>query len=277
MSKIYKLLLFTIIFTGIITSINAASLKIIEPYNATINNNGSIYLGRVGPGQPFYITALSATQNSSGTTIIRGWNELNVTNIPKNWVVTNSSLNTEYLSVEITPAANASTSEYAFNVIAQNLGNYSKLGNVVFTAYINVTPDVFTLNVYPSSISTGPGEPSDIYVTINNTGVSDSPFYISASDLPVWNRTEQVIALHQNIKTFVYPLYENEPGVYTANVSVVSSSSPLIKAYHHINLTVTASVPNDYQAIGDGSIGFPIIYEPVYAIMYIIDVIARSL
>ncbi len=275
MLKIYKLLLFALLFTGAISFVSAASIKIIEPYNATIGNNGSIYLGRVGPGQPFYITALSATQNSSGTTIVRGWNEMNVTHIPKGWVVTNSSLNTQYISVEITPAANASTSEYAFNVIAQNLGNYSKLGNVMFTAYINVTPDVFTLDVYPTSISTGPGEPADIYVTINNTGVSDSPFYIYASKLPAWNRTEQVIALHQNIKTFVYPVYENEPGAYVANVSVVSSSSPLVKAYHNVNLTVIASVPNDYQAIGDGSIGFPIIYEPIYAIMYLINVIAR--
>lgn len=254
-----------------------ASLKIVEPYNATLNNGGSIYLGSVGPGQPFYITALSSTQNNSGVTILRGWNIMNVSHMPSGWIATNSSTYTQYLSVFITPSPNTTTGTYEFNVSAQNVGNYSKLGIVHFTAYVNVTPNVFKLNVYPNSVSAGPGQPVEIYVQINNTGVSDSPFYITASGLPAWNRTNQVIALHQTSRTFIYPLYEQEPGSYKANITVLSSASSRIKKSAQVNLTIQASVPNDYQAIGDGSVGFPVIYEPAYAFMYLINLILRNL
>lgn len=251
----------------------AASINIVEPYSATLYNNGTIYLGKVGPGQPFYVTADSAAANQSGVVVVRGWNQLYATGLPRGWAVSNSSIYSKYLSVKITPSANASNGTYTFNITAENFGNYSKLGSVTFTAYVNVTPDVFVLSVSPTNVTAGPGQPADITVTINNTGVSDAPFYITAVGLPAWNSSKEVIALHNTEKAFTYSVYEDEPGLYTASMFVGSVASQLVYKESGIRLLVQASVPNDYSAIGSGSVAFPVIYEPAYAIMYLIKLL----
>ncbi|MFI5412687.1 MAG: hypothetical protein ACHQX1_02250 [Candidatus Micrarchaeales archaeon] len=261
----------------LIGSASASYVTVTEPFNATINQGGSVFLGKVGPGQTFYITISSATQNITGYSFDRGWNKFVATNSPAGWVVQNSSLNEPSLSIKVTPSPNAQNGTYTFNLTAINLGNYSKLGSLSFAALIDVTPDVFKLQVNPTTISTGPGEPATISVTINNTGVSDSPFVINMQGLPAWNSSKSVIAFHHTVGNFTYPIYENEPGVYHAQLNVTSGSSPLVFKRSNVTLTIQASVLNDYNALGQGALALPIIYAPVYAIMYIISQIAHDL
>ncbi len=261
---------------GIATA-SSPYLKVIEPFNATLHNGGSIYLGNDGPGQPFYITALANTTNATGTLIYKGWNFMNATDVPPGWVVVNSSKFLYSMAVELTPAPNAKPGIYSFNLTAVNIGNYSKLGHVRFTAYINITPNVFKLSVSPSILSSGPGQPKSIYVTINNTGVSDSPFEISVRGLPAFNRSIEVIALHHTSRGFAYQVFENEPGSYKATMYVDSVDSPEVHEETNITLTVKASIQNDYNALGYGSNAFPIVYEPAYAVMYFINLIARHI
>ena len=253
----------------------ASYVNVIEPYNATVQNNGSIYLGKVGPGQTFFVTISASTTNSTGTVLNLGWNKFVATGIPAGWLVQNSSLYNPTLSAKITVAPNASNGTYVFNLTAINIGNYSKLGSLSFKVYVNVTPDVFVLYVHPTDISAGPGEPASVYVLINNTGVSDSPFVISAQGLPGVNYTQTVIALHNTTQQFVYGIYENEPGIYNINLRVSSISSPRIYKETGVSLNIAASVPNDYEALGQGALAFPIIYEPAYAIMYLIQLLVH--
>jgi hypothetical protein len=178
-------------------------------------------------------------------------------------------------SIKITVAPNAQNGTYRFNLTATNIGNYSKLGSVKFTAYVNVTPDVFKLDVNPTSISAGPGQPATVYVTINNTGVSDSPFNITVHGLPAWNYSTTVIALHHTQGSFPYQIYDNEPGVYHLNVYVSSIASPLIYKQSNITLTTRATIASDYAALGQGALTFPIVYAPAYAVMYLISELAK--
>jgi hypothetical protein len=269
------LFIFAFALAAAVATSAASYVNIIAPYNYTLNGNSSIYLGKVGPGQTFYVTISSTTANRTGTTLNYGWNELLAANVPKGWIVANSSLYNTQLSVEVTAAPDAANGTYALNLTAVNVGNYSKIGALRFQAFINVTPDVFNLNVTPQQLSTGPGEPINVYVTINNTGVSDNPFIIKAEGLPAWNATKSVIALHHTSATFVYPVYENEPGVYKLAVNVSSSSSPLIDKRTNASLAVQASVTNDYAAIGQGSLAFQVLYAPVYSIMYLISLVFK--
>lgn len=254
---------------------HASYVVITEPYNATITYaNGSIYLGKVGPGQTFIVTIQSATANSTGAKLDYGWNQLNATDVPAGWVVKNSPLYRQTLSVEITPASDAPTGTYMFRLTAINIGNYSKIGSMSFTAYVNVTPDVFHLGVSPTKVAAGVGLPSNIYITINNTGVSDSPFIINVTGLPAWSVPPQaVIALHHTSATFAYPVYEYTPGVYKAVVHVSSLESPLVEKSAVVTLTAKAGLASDYASIGDGSVMFPIVYEPAYAIMYLLSLL----
>jgi hypothetical protein len=253
----------------------ATYVNMTEPYTATIQQNSSIYLGKVGPGQTFYVTISAATVNSTGAPVNIGWDELVASSLPNGWITANSPLYAAYPSIKITVSPSAATGTYAFNLTALNLGNYSKLGDVKIKAYVNVTPDVFQLGVSPSSLSEGPGVPAEVYVTINNTGVSDSPFNITVHGLPAWNYSKTVIALHHTTGRFAYPIFENEPGVYHVQLYVSSISSQLIYKQSNITLTTKATIGSDYSALGQGAPVFPIIYAPAYSVMYIISLIAK--
>lgn len=251
----------------------AGTVSVIEPFNTSVGNGQAIMLGKVGPGQTFYVNISASTTNAAGVLFTNGWNQLVVTHLPPGWVAANSSLYNQELSVKITTASSAPSGPYNFSLTAVNIGNYSKLGNVTFNASINVTPNVFILSVSPTSVSTGPGQPVPVHVTINNTGVSDSPFLITVDGLPGWNITKEVIALHHTTENFTYPIYADEPGAYQAAFNVSSVSSPLVYKRIGVTLNIQASVPGDYEAVGQGSVISSIIYEPVYAIMYLISLL----
>lgn len=252
----------------------ASYVNITSPFNYTVTNNGTVALGNVGPGQTFYVT-ISAVTNNGIFTFDHAWNKLVASDLPAGWVVQNSSLNNEALSAEIKVAPQLSYGQYTFNITAINTGNYSGLGALKFTAAVNVTPNVFKLTTSPSVLRAGPGQPAEITVIINNTGVSDSPFVISLGGIPAWNTTDTVIALHHTTGRFQYPVYEYEPGVYNINLHVNSTASPLISKESNLTLIVGASVRNDYSALGQGVPLFPIVYEPAYAVMYFIGLLAK--
>ncbi len=272
------ILAFALAVAVIIPAMAGASyVNITEPFNATIQQNGSIYLGKVGQGQTFYVTISAETANSSGRTYNIGWDELYASSLPQGWLTQNSPLYTSSPSIRITVAPDTANGTYAFNLTAINLGNYSRLGSLNFIAYVNVTPDVFKLNVSPSTIDIAPGAPADVYVSINNTGVSDSPFNITVHGLPAWNTSTTVIALHHTTGHFVYPIYEDEPGKYDIQLYASSIASPLIYKQSNITLTTKATIGNDYTALGEGAVAFPIIYAPAYGIMYLISMLAHAL
>lgn len=271
------LLLSMLLLLSMAMVFNAAYVSVVNPYNSTVENNGTIYLGNVGPGQPFTITISSQTTNSTGFMLNYGWNQLQLSGLPSGWVGENSSLNNQFLSAQIKVAPLASDGLYSFNAIAINTGNYSRIGALKFRVFVNVTPKVFSMHIVPSIIKAGPGQPAKIEVYINNTGVSDSPFIINATGLPAWSIQSTVIALHHTTGRFDYPIYEYEPGLYHVRLNVSSSSSPLIHQEDNITFIVKASLNNDYSAIGNGAVAFPIIYAPAYAIMDILHEIARAI
>ncbi|MGC8648649.1 MAG: hypothetical protein ACP5UN_00275 [Candidatus Micrarchaeia archaeon] len=267
---ILKSVFYIMLITSFISLTSATYVNMVEPFNYTIYNGKNVALGKVGPGQTFFITINSNATNPAGVLVERGWNELLITKAPSGWLFANSPLNRALVSIKVSVPGNAKNGTYNFTLKAVNTGNYSKLGNITFNASINVTTDVFKLNIYPTNITTGPSQPTPIYVSINNTGVSDNPFIISVVGLPAWENNMTVIALHHMTKVFKYPIYEDEPGVYPVSISVVSSSSPLIHKSENVEINIRASLLNDYKALGEGITVFPIIYAPAYAIMNII-------
>lgn len=233
--------------------VSAAStyLAVQAPVSATLYNNGNIYLGKVGPGESFYVLANSSTINSTGSPVSPiGWDTLTALNLPSGWSAQASPLYESPMKMKITVAPNAPDGSYTFLVRAVNVQNYSGIGNLTFTARINVTTDVFKLQVSPLQVSSGIGQPTDLGVVINNTGISDDPFLITARGLPAWNFTDSVISLHAHSTLFMYPIFANEPGIYTFNLTVASSTSPLIVQSYPVSFYVNASLYNDYKAIG---------------------------
>ncbi|MEM0159536.1 MAG: hypothetical protein QW393_02070 [Candidatus Micrarchaeaceae archaeon] len=250
---------------------NAMYLQIIGPASGILSNNGSIFLGNVGPGESFYLLASASTTNASGTYINIGWDTLEAVKLPQGWSAQASPLYENPMKLKITVSPNATVGPYAVMVRAVNINNYSRLGNLTITAYINVTPHVFMLRVSPLSIHAGADQPVNLLVSINNTGISDDPFIISAQGLPAFNNPVQVIALHGKTSEFTYPVYINEPGVYKFRLVVESASSQSLRSSYNITLTVSSSLANDYAAINQGVVLSPVILEPGYVVMQVAD------
>jgi len=253
-------------------------LAVQGPVQSTLYNNGSIYLGKVGPGESFYILANSSTINSTGSYVGPiGWDSLTASNLPSGWSSQSSPLYQNPMKMKITVSPSTPNGNYSFLIHAINVQNYSGIGNLTFTARINVTTNVFDLQVSPQKIYSGIGQPTDLQVMINNTGISDDPFIISAKGLPAWNLSDQVISLHSKANTFTYPIFQNEPGVYNFNLTVSSSTSPLISKSYPVTFYVNESIYNDYKAIGQGAVLSPFIFEPAYSFMSLLSYLYKVL
>lgn len=266
-----KLLLFLLAFSFILSSASAMYLTVEAPVPGVLYNNNTVNFGKVGPGESFYVQASPATTNQSGVMVSLGWDTLQAVSLPNGWTAQASPLYENPMKMKINVPPTAANGTYTLTLRAVNVGNYSKLGNLTFTAYINVTPNVFTSNVTPLSLTAGVGEPVNINIVINNTGASDDPFMINAYGLPAWNAPAEVIALHSTANTYLYPVFENEPGVYHFNLTINSTTSPLIHQTYAITLTARAGLINDFSATGEGVVLSPIIYEPAYAFMLLIS------
>lgn len=264
-------LLFLLSFSFVISSVGATYLIVKGPVSGLLYEGGNITLGKVGPGESFYILASADTQNKSGAIVNIGWDTLNATQLPNGWSAQASPLYENPMKMKITVAPNTQPGTYKMTIKAVNVGNESKLGNLTFSAYINVTDDVFNTEVTPTVLVAGPGQPANIKVIINNTGASDDPFLINAYGLPAWNVPFEVIASHSGTSSYVYPVYMDEPGVYNFNLTINSTTSPLIRHTYHIQLTTQASVINDFSATGEGVVLSPVIYEPAYSFMLLMS------
>lgn len=253
----------------------ATYVSVQGPVNANLTNNGFVYLGKVGPGESFYILASATTTNASGAVVNIGWDRLEAVNLPGGWSMQASPLYENPMKLKVSVPYNISGT-YNLTIRAVNVGNYSRLGNLTFTAQVDVTNNVFNVSVSPSNISAGVGQPVDINVKIVNTGIADEPFNISAQGLPAWNFSDDVIALHSRTSSFVYPVYVNEPGIYPFNLTITSATGHLVQDEYPISFSVVASLYNDYSAIGNGVVLSPVIFEPVYAIDYLLSYLMGS-
>ncbi len=240
-------------------------LNVVGPVQATLINNQTVYLGKVGPGESFYVLANPNTTSPNGNYINIAWDTLKASGLPAGWSSQASPLYENPMKMKITVSPNAPYGRYNLSIEAVNV--YSGIGNLTFVGQVNVSPNVFALRVSPGSLSAGIGQPSNLYISINNTGISDDPFIISAQGLPAWNLSEEVISLHSTNNRFTYPVFADQPGVYPLNLTVYSASSPLINESYHINFIVKESLLNDYKAVGSGISLSPVVFEPAYAFM----------
>lgn len=250
---------------------NAMYLGVTGPVTGTLNQGQSIYLGKVAPGESFYVLASASTTNATGFLVNIGWDQMQAVGLPSGWSSQPSPLYENPMKMKITVPVNASYGTYNLTLEAVNTQNYSRLGNITVIAYVNVTPLVFNVSVSPTDIQSGIGQPTNIYISINNTGISDDPFLINVYGLPAWNVSDEVVTLHESRSSYVYPVYVNEPGSYQFNLTVNSSSSPELRQSFPITLVAQASLLNDYSAVGQGVILSPMIFNPSYELMLFIS------
>ncbi|EQD34750.1 conserved hypothetical protein, secreted, partial [mine drainage metagenome] len=139
--------LFAVLFAvSLIAVANATYLNILGPASGMLHNGEGIYLGKVGPGESFYVSASATTTNATGFAVNIGWDQLNATNLPKGWYSQPSRLYENPMKIKITVPSTAQNGIHNVTIMAVNVQNYSRLGNITVTAYVNVTPNVFNVS-----------------------------------------------------------------------------------------------------------------------------------
>jgi len=256
---------------------HAMYLQITAPVSATLHQNSSIYLGKVGPGESFYIEASASTTNASGVIVTPGWDTFEAVSLPAGWSSQPTALYSNPMKLKITVAPYAANGTYKLVLRAVNIENYSKLGNLTINAYINVTPNIFKISAEPLVLHSGINQPVDVHIVINNSGDSDDLFDVYASGLPAFNNTYSIIVKRNSTTELEYAIFEDEPGVYPFNLTVGSIASPMIHKSFVGKLIIQQSVLNDYSATGQGVLISPIIYEPAYAFMLLLKTLSKYL
>ena len=171
------------------------------------------------------------------------------------------------LKIKIGP--NATEGEYNVTLRIVDEGNYDGLGNMTIYAIVNVSKEVFDIDISPTLVQTGVGQPAIYYITIRNTGAASDPFEIRVKEgqLPAWRFRKSVLVNYGSERVIPYEVVLNEEGEKTFTITVESLSSPQIYKEETLVIESRSSLITDWKATTHGLLIFPVIEETIYSIV----------
>jgi hypothetical protein len=252
-------------------SFSATTLvNVVSPPVGEVGNGAIVDAGTIGPGQtlPILINSIVTTGGIYGN---GGTMDLAMaSDLPSGWTTQESQLYQHPLQVTVTADPDAAPGNYTFNVTVINENNGEQLGNVTFTAVVQVTWDVMNFSVVPDQITVGPGQPAQFSLNITNKGSASDVFEVSATGAGNWDFTKQVFVPAMSTSTVPYEIVGDE-GVYTPTLKVVSLASSNIAAEQNVTINVHPDLFGDYKAANHGTLLFPIFEAPIYAVAGLIS------
>src|SRR5271157_3710116 len=144
----------------------ATYVNIEEPVHSMgmFENSTPLNIGIAGPGQTVSIVADRVTIGPDEKIHDPGWDQLVITDLPPGWSTEASPLYETPMEAKIKIAPNATDGAYTFSATAVNYGNITGLGNLTVQISLNVSKDVFTIDITPDTVETGVGEPAIYYI-----------------------------------------------------------------------------------------------------------------
>jgi hypothetical protein len=253
---------------------SATYLNIDEPVESKgmIENSTPLNIGVAGPGQTVYIVAERATIGPDNQIHDPGWDRLAITNVPPGWTSEDSPWYETPMKAKIRIAPNATDGVYSFKAVAIDENNMKGLGNLTIDVNITVSKDVFIIDVTPTDVEAGVGEPAIYYIDIENKGAASDTFSITSSGLAAWRFREDVLVPHSiqmlpAQKTIPYELVSNEETETDIYLNVTSLSSDQISKELRVKLMARPSLVSDYKATDHGLLVFPLIENPIYSLI----------
>jgi len=249
-------------------------VNVIEPVKKTITPQETVRMGTAGPGQTVVLVAERSSDggNCPNNYCSDGWDAIIPVRVPEGWVVEPSPIHETPMKMKIKVAPDASNGEYNLTLAAVDEGNYDGLGNMTFYAIVTVSRDVIDISVEPTRVETGVGQPAIYYVKIRNTGAASDPFEIRVreGDIPAWRFRKQVLVNYGSERVIPFEVVLNEEDERAFNLEVSSLSSPMIKEEKSLVIDSKSNILTDWRATTHGLMLFPIIEEPIYAIVGLI-------
>ena len=265
--------MFIFLFLSLISPISmAAFTEVLEPITLKVQDNETVYLGKVGPGQTIDIVVKGEAPEGTGRYNLGGrWQILRILEIPKGWTGFNSAEMAIKMKAIVKVAENAPDGEYTIKLrLEEDTTEQQELGSVTFFAKVKVSKDVMDSGVVDNRIEAGVGQPARYKIVIVNTGSASDVFEISSTGVPTWEFEKAIhIPAGKAITTF-YEIVANEEKEYKPVLTIKSKSSEDIIEVHNLQLTVKSNVIGDIIATKNGVLVFPIILEPLYSLLGII-------
>lgn len=267
---IFFLLLLFPVFT-------AVPVKMVKPLQQEIRHGDEVFIGTIGPGQTLDVQVYPYV--TEGGIYGKGgqYDLLDVSEKPAGWSSEASKLYGNPLQAKITADKNASQGMYYANITVQDYKDGHKLGNVTFRAKINVTWDVLDVDVKPSHVLVGPGQPAQFMITVVNKGSASDTYTVSATGAKQWEFIKPIYIPAKSSRTVIYELTAYEEEYYRPQIKVVSASSSNIHAEKNISFTVRSDLLGDYKATNNGVMIFPIFEAPVYSLAGLVAAFLSSL
>ena len=257
-----RLLAFVLALTAL-----SFSIEMVEPYLLTVGNGDVVELGVMGPGQTISVSFHRRMYEGGIHGIGGDYDIAYAEELPGGWKSNPSKLYGDPLQVTITAYENAAEGAYSIPVTIGDEGGGEKLGNITFTAKVNISNDVMDAEVGPSSRRVGVGQPANFKITVENKGNAGDTFRVSAEGVPKWSFSKTIYVPGKGKKGMLYEVAAYEEEHYSVDIVVESESSSLVKKSLPVDVYVYPDVLSDYKAINNGALLFPIFEAPVYAFM----------
>ncbi|MEM2909153.1 MAG: hypothetical protein QW171_03250 [Candidatus Bilamarchaeaceae archaeon] len=248
-----------------------SAVHMLAPVDTEIKEGDVVYIGEIGPGQtiPLVIEEKVTTGGKFG--IGGDYNLVIFEQVPVRWRGERSKLYGHPLQASLTADSNAQEGEYTAKVVVIDENNADGLGNVSFFVKVNITYDVMDMDVHPTFVRTGPGQPARFEITIKNKGATGDAFEVSATGEKRWEFKRTVFVPAKSSKTIVYEIVGNEEEVYRSKIAVVSRASQIIHEEKNVVVDVRSDIIGDMKATNNGVIIFPIYESLVYAFFGLIS------
>ncbi len=240
------------------------AVMISEPVSIDVKTGDLIEAGEIGPGQTVLIT-IEPHVSEGGKFGQGGDYDLAIPmDLPNGWEGKQSKLYGRPLQVFITAAKDAPQGEYLANITVQDT-NDDRIDEITFAVKTKITWDVLDIDVTPSEVSVGPGQPARYEISITNKGTASDVFDVSSSGLKKWQYKRSVHVAPKSTKTVTYELVENDEESYNPTIIVSSNASSLIKKEKTVSFNVNTNLVSDYKATNHGVIIMPIFESLVYS------------
>ncbi len=256
-----------ILLLFLISVCSVYAVQLIEPVAVEIKGGETINVGTIGPGQTISIDIARRVYVGGKFGTGGDYDLALATNLPSGWKSTESKLYDNPLQVTITAAKDAAEGKYSATVKVLDEDNKEMLGNISFTVNVNIIHDVMDLQVNPVNIETGAGQPAKFQITITNKGSASDVFELRSENVKRWIFKKYIYVAGMSSKTIPYEIAANEEETFNPKIIVESTSSSIISEEKVVTLKVSSNVLNDYEATNHGTLIFPVIEGPIYAIM----------
>ena len=246
-----------------------ASVSIVAPVNAVVNKNATVYVGKVGPGQPLIVSIDKYI--SQGGRFGKGgsYDVAKPLDTPHGWTIKQSKLFDNPLQVMLIAPEDAQEGNYTFSIMLSDWDNAELLGNFTFNVEVTITKDVMDSSLQKTLYRVGPNQPIRVVATIYNKGnVGD--VYKAEATLDGVTQTREVFVPPNSISNVVFEFSLSDKDTYKGVVNVVSKHSSSIASSSDFTVVVEGTLFEDAGATGKGSLLLFVPFQPVYDILYLI-------